>query len=237
MTFMDILNSPLLYSLVIVAIGYVLLFSVLTVIRSYKRGVAIGMDKTKLKNAAISSILYSVVPSLSIIVGLFSLAAVIGVPWSWFRLSVVGSVMYELMAADMVATATGYESIAALSTAGDANVAGVVMFVMSICILGGIVGSIFFTKSIQSGLSKVRGKGGFGILATSLLTLAMLCTFVPVQIGKGLIYAAVLVTAAVITFLHGVLIKKFKWTWLSNFVMADALILGMASALFWTKIL
>lgn len=83
----------------------------------------------------------------------------------------------------------------------------------------------------------MRGKGGFGILATSLLTLAMLCTFVPVQIGKGLIYAAVLVTAAVITFLHGVLIKKFKWTWLSNFVMADALILGMASALFWTKIL
>ena len=82
MTFMDILNSPLLYALVIVAIGYVLLFSVLTVIRSYKRGVAIGMDKTKLKNAAISSILYSVVPSLSIIVGLFSLAAVIGVPWS-----------------------------------------------------------------------------------------------------------------------------------------------------------
>lgn len=149
MTFMDILNSPLLYALVIAAIGYVLLFSVLTVIRSYKRGVAIGMDKTKLKNAAISSILYSVVPSLSIIVGLFSLAAVIGVPWSWFRLSVVGSVMYELMAADMVATATGYESIAALSTAGDANVAGVVMFVMSICILGGIVGSIFLQRAFS----------------------------------------------------------------------------------------
>ncbi len=237
MTFMEIFSSPLLYALVIAAIGYVLLFSVLTVIRSYKRGVEIGMDKRKLKNAAISSILYSVVPSLSIIIGLFSLAAVIGLPWSWFRLSVVGSVMYELMAADMVATATGYESIAALSAAGDAGVAGIVMFVMSLCILGGIVGSIFFTKSIQSGLSKMRGKGGFGILATSLLTLAMLATFVPIQLSNGPVFAAVLFTAAAITGLHRVVIKKFNWIWLSNFVMADALILGMASALLWTKIL
>lgn len=237
MTFTSIMNSKLLYGMVIIAILYVLLFSIWTVVRSWKRGIAIGMDKQKLKNAITSSMVYSIVPSVSIIIGLFGLSAVIGVPWSWFRLSVVGSVMYELMAAEMVATASGYESLSALNAAGDPNIAGVVMFVMSICILTGIVGSIFFTKSIQSGMQKARSKGGFGILATSLLSLAMLAAYVPLQISNGFVHAAVLITAAIIALLHGILIKKLHWTWLSNFVMADALILGMLSALIWTAIL
>ena len=127
-----------------------------------------------------SSALYSVVPSLSIVVGLFSLAAVLGIPWSWFRLSVVGSVTYELMAADMVGTAAGYESIAALNASGDSQMIGTIMFVMSICIMGGIVGSLIFTKGIQKGLNKAHDKGVFGILATNVLSLAMLCAYVPI---------------------------------------------------------
>lgn len=236
MTFNSIMSSPLLYGLVIAAIAYVLIFSILTLVRSWKRGLATGIDKTKLKNAATSSMIYSVVPSISIIIGMFGLAAVIGVPWSWFRLSVVGSVMYELMAADMVATATGYESISALNASGDARTAGMVMFVMSICILGGILGSILFTKGIQSGVQKARGSGGFGVLATSLLSLCLLVAYVPIQISSGVVNAAVLITAAVVALLHGIIIKRYKCAWLGNFVMADSLILGMASSLIWTRI-
>ena len=236
MTFNRIMNSPLLYGLVIAGIAYVLLFSVLTLARSWKRGLAIGIDRTKLKNAAISSMIYSIAPSISIVIGLFGLAAVIGVPWSWFRLSVVGSVMYELMAADMVATAAGYESIGALNASGDISAVGTVMFVMSICILGGIIGSIIFTKGIQSGMEKARNKSPFGVLAVSLLSLCMLAAYVPLQLMNGLIYAAVLFTAAVVALLHGLIIKRFHCQWLSNFVMADSLVLGMASSLLWTRI-
>lgn len=236
MTFSQIMNSPLLYVLVIAGIAYVLLFSLLTLRRSYRHAVEIGMDLQKLRGVISSSVLYSIVPSLSIVVGLFSLAAVLGVPWSWFRLSVVGSVMYELMAADMVGTAAGYESIAALNAAGDASVVGTVMFVMSICILGGIVGSLLFSKSIQSGLNKMRGKGVFGILATSVLSLAMVATFVPIQLMNGPVYAAVMLTSLVVALLHQIVIKRFGCKWLSNFIMADSLILAMASSLLWVKI-
>lgn len=238
MAFNEIMNSPLLFGLVGCGIVYILIFCGITLRKAYRHGVEIGLAKEKLTAAITSSAIYSVVPSFSIVIGLFSLAAVLGVPWSWFRLSVVGSVTYELMAADMVATGAGYESIAALNAAGEPSVVGTVMFVMSICILGGIVGVLIFGKKVQTGLQKARsGNGAAGALLTGVLSLAILEVFVPLQIVKGPVYLAVLVTSCVIVMLHTAVIKKFRCLWLRNFVMANTLILGMASSLIWVKII
>ena len=114
MTFNEIMNSPLLYGLVGAGIIYILIFCALTFRKAYGHALEIGMSKEKLRSVMVSTAIYSIVPSLSIVVGLFSLATVIGVPWAWFRLSVVGAVAYEVTAADMAATGAGYESIAAL---------------------------------------------------------------------------------------------------------------------------
>lgn len=114
MSFIEIMNSPLLYTLVGAAILYILVFCVITLRKSYRHALEIGITKEKIRAAIVSSAIYTIVPSISVVIGLFSLATVIGVPWSWFRLSVVGSVTYELVAADMAATGAGYESIAAL---------------------------------------------------------------------------------------------------------------------------
>ncbi len=238
MTFNEIMNSPVLYGLVIAGIIYILIFCLITFRKAYRHGVEIGISKEKLRTAITSSAIYSVVPSLSIVIGLFSLAAVLGVPWSWFRLSVVGAVTYELMASDMVATGAGYESIAALNAAGDASIVGTVMFVMSICILGGIVGVLLFGKKVQSGVQNARKKNGqTGALVTGVLSLAIIEAFLPLQMMKGPVYLAVVLTSCVIVVLHMQVIKKFKIGWLRNFVMANTLLLGMASSLIWEKIL
>lgn len=238
MTFNEIMNSPVLYGLVIAGIIYILIFCVITFRKAYRHGVEIGISKEKLKTAITSSAIYSVVPSLSIVIGLFSLAAVLGVPWSWFRLSVVGAVTYELMASDMVATGAGYESIAALNATGDASIVGTVMFVMSICILGGIVGVLLFGKKVQSGVQNARKKNGqTGALVTGVLSLAIIEAFLPLQMVKGPVYLAVVVTSCIIVVLHMQVIKKFNIGWLRNFVMANTLLLGMASSLIWEKIL
>lgn len=238
MTFIEIMNSPLLYGLVITAIIYILTFCLFTFKKAYKHGVEIGISKEKLKTTITASAIYSVVPSISIVIGLFSLAAVLGVPWSWFRLSVVGSVTYELMASDMVATGAGYESIAALNAAGDTSIVGTVMFVMSFCILGGIVGVLLFGKKVQSGVKNARTKNGqLGALVTGVLSFAVIETFLPIQMMKGPVYLAVVVTAWAIVLIQTQLIKKFHCTWLRNFVMANTLLFGMASSLIWEKIL
>ena len=238
MTFNEIMNSPLLYGLVGLGIAYIILFCLITLKKAYKHALELGITREKLKLVITSSAIYSVVPSISIVIGLFSLASVLGVPWSWFRLSVVGSVTYELMAADMVATGTGYESVAALNAAGDASVVGTVMFVMSICIMGGLIAILLFGKRIQMGLTKARSKHGeLGALITGVLSLAIIEAFLPMQLVKGPVFIAVVATSIGVTLLQVLLVKVTGWKWWNNFIMAVTLLVGMGSSLLWLQLL
>ena len=237
MSFMDVMNSPLLYILVSAGILYILIFCAVTFRKAYRHGLDIGMSKEKLRTVIVSSAIYTIVPSISIVIGLFSLSMV-GVPWSWFRLSVVGAVTYELMAADMAATGAGYESVAALNAIGDPSVAGTLMFVMSIGILGGMLGVLIFGKRIQMGVLKARSKNGMvGALLTGVLSLAIIEAFLPLQLIKGPVYCAVAITSCVATVLQMILVKKLKINWYRNFIMAVTLIVGMASSLIWVQVL
>ena len=111
---------------------------------------------------------------------------------------------------------------------------GTVMFVMSICIMGGLIAILLFGKKIQMGLTKARNKHGeLGALITGVLSLAIIEAFLPMQ----LIHLAVVFTSCIIVLIHLQIIKRFKCLWLRNFVMANTLLLGMASSLVWIKIL
>ncbi len=238
MTFNEIMNSPLLYGLVGAGIIYILIFCALTFRKAYGHALEIGMSKEKLRSVMVSTAIYSIVPSLSIVVGLFSLATVIGVPWAWFRLSVVGAVAYEVTAADMAATGAGYESIAALNAAGDTSIIGTLMFVMSIGIMGGMVGVLLFGKKIQEGVASARNKNGMlGALLTSVLSMAIIEALLPLQMIKGPVYLAVAFTALVLTFLQRQFVRITGLKWYRSFIMAVTLILGMASSLLWVQIL
>ena len=128
--------------------------------KSWRRCLELGISKEKLSAVARSSAVFTIVPSVSIVIGLFTLSTVLGIPWPWYRLSVVGSVSYELMAADMVADGMGYGSVGEMAAQADHTVFGAVMFVMSICILAGIIINIFAVEKIQTGMSTLKKKAG-----------------------------------------------------------------------------
>lgn len=238
MSLSAIMNSRLLYILVAGGLGLIFLLCAVMLKMAWGRCLELGISKQKIKDVIKSSVLFSIVPSISIVIGLFSLAAVLGVPWPWFRLSVVGSVSYELMAADMAATGAGYESIGALAAADNGTIAGAIMFVMSIGIMFGIVTCTIFGKKIQTSMASFREKNGaWGALATGCFTLAMLVVFLPVQVFKGPVFTLTLITSALITLAHNIIIKKTGWTWLSNFVLADSLVLAMVASVFFDSLL
>lgn len=160
MTFMSIMNSFPLYILVIAGLLFVFALCLVTLKQARQRALELGLSKEEIMGVIKSSALFSIVPSLSVVVGLFSLQAILGVPWSWYRLSVIGSVSYELIAADMAAIGAGYDSLAALVEVNDPNVAGAVMLAMSLGIIGGVVGCLFLGKSIQTGMASYRAKSG-----------------------------------------------------------------------------
>ena len=70
MTFNGIMNSPLLYGLVGLGIAYIILFCLITLKKAYKHALELGITREKLKLVITSSAIYSVVPSISIVIGL-----------------------------------------------------------------------------------------------------------------------------------------------------------------------
>lgn len=79
----DIISSPLLLTLVIVGLVYIAGFSVVYLVKACKRCLEMGITKEEIKSIIKSSVVFSIVPSLSIVVGLFALITVLGVVWPW----------------------------------------------------------------------------------------------------------------------------------------------------------
>lgn len=105
--------------------------------KAYTHCLELGISKEDLKNVIKSSLVFSIVPSLSIVVGLFALISVLGTVWSWWRLSVIGSLSYESLISSSVASAIGFSSSAEMLEGATGQQFGVVMILMSIGMLSG----------------------------------------------------------------------------------------------------
>ncbi|HJI05858.1 MAG: DUF5058 family protein [Faecalibacterium sp.] len=77
-TMKDIIQSPLLLALVIGGLLYISAFSLVYLKKAYDHCLELGITRKELSNVIKSSLIFSVVPSLSIVVGLFVLIAVLG---------------------------------------------------------------------------------------------------------------------------------------------------------------
>lgn len=238
MTLSQIINSPLLYALVAGGIAIVLAICAVFFARGRKRALELGLTSKDFNAAMRGCAVFSVIPSVAVIIGLFSLAPLLGTPWPWFRLSVVGSLQYELMAADLAATGVGYDSLAAFSAANDPTSFGTIMFVMSVSIMAGMVCNLFISKKICKTANSFTSKSGaWGALAISCFTIAMMCTFLPAQMVNGLIPLLVVGVSACVTILLTKLAVTKKIRWLNDYIMSFALLLGMASAVIFSNLL
>ena len=104
MSIMSQLNQPVLYLICGGIILFVALVCVVFLVRAYRAGVAIGMDRTKLKRTITASATFTVLPSVGILLGVIALSGSLGTPWPWLRLSVIGALHYETSVADAAAT-------------------------------------------------------------------------------------------------------------------------------------
>lgn len=80
MSFLEIANGNIMYLLAILVIVFVLVQSVIFLIRALREARRIGMEQGRIKKVITSSAIFSVVPSLPIIISLFALDAPVGHP-------------------------------------------------------------------------------------------------------------------------------------------------------------
>jgi hypothetical protein len=96
-----------LYLIAGAVILFVLCQSLFFLIKSWKHGKELGMNIKDLKNAVTSSALFTVPSALSVLATVIALAPALGLVIPWVRLSVIGNITYETVAATQAIEAFG----------------------------------------------------------------------------------------------------------------------------------
>lgn len=96
---MNIANSVPMWIACGIAVCLVLAQAVIFAVKAYKAGPKIGLNKKQMNKALKSSAITSIGPSVVVLSGMLSLLITVGGPVAWMRLSMIGSVMFESIAA------------------------------------------------------------------------------------------------------------------------------------------
>ena len=101
------INHPLLFILAGLLVAVVLAQSVYFLVKALRRSKAIGMDQTKIRKTIRTAAVFTVAPAVAIVISVIALSKSLGLPLPWLRLSVVGSLSYETIAAENAVSAMG----------------------------------------------------------------------------------------------------------------------------------
>lgn len=233
MSYQEVSESSLLYVLVIVSLLIIAAICVYYLLLCMRKAKEMGISKQKVNEIIKSTAIFSIVPSIAIAIGLVTLVIVIGIPYAWFRLSVIGSVSYELMASNMALSALKLD----LANA-DADAFGLIMWVMCVPITSTVLANIFVCKPMHLGTMRVgSGDKRWGALSQTTFMTALLVVLIVPMIFGGLVGLLTFVTSALIAVVVSMLAKKTGAKWMNDFILAICLIGAMGMSIVYTNLL
>ena len=250
-------NHPLLYVIAGILVAVVLAQSVFFLVKALRRSKELGMDQAKIRKTMISAGIFTVAPAVAIVISIMVLSKTLGLPLPWLRLSVVGSMSYETVAATNALTAMG-------QTLGSGNLTAQqfvnVLIVMTISIMLGIWLVPLIGKKLQTGMKSIANRDAkWADIFSNALFIGMIAAFlgfvfcdvsrlwsadssgmvttvkdgVEVQYTatSGLVPVCVMAVSALTMVVCGLLMKLPKMKWLSEYALPISLIVGMAAAI------
>jgi hypothetical protein len=241
-----------------VLVAVVIAQSVYFLVKALRRANQLGMDKKKLAKTIRTAAIFTIAPAVAIVISVIALSKSLGIPLPWLRLSVVGSMSYEAIAAENAVSAMGLTlgKIDALTAQQYINI----VLVMTISILVGIWLVPLIGKKLLGGMSTMANKDAkWADVFSNAMFIGMIATFLGyvfcdisrlwsgdengmvaitvegeqqlVTNTSGLIPVAVMAAAAVVMLICGLLMKKLKWKWLNDYALPISLVLGMLAAI------
>ena len=249
-------NHPVLYLIAGLLVAVVLAQSVFFLVKALRHSKKLGMDQKKIRKTMISAAIFTIAPAVAIVISIMVLSKTLGLPLPWLRLSVVGSMSYETVAANNALTAMG-QTLGAGDLSGQQFVN--VLIVMTISIMLGIWLVPVIGKKLQKGMASLANRDAkWADIFQSSLFIGMIAAFLGfvfcdvsrlwtatdgvvtvVKEGETLTYSAasglipvcVLAVSALIMVVCGLLMKLPKMKWLSEYALPISLVLGMAAAI------
>ena len=228
MDYLQIANSFPMWVAAGLSIALVLFQAIIFAKKSYGTGKEIGLTELQMKSAMKSSFITSLGPSVVILTGLLSLLVTVGGPMAWMRLSFIGSVMFEMMAAGFGTEAVGVKmGIDPMTELAFANAVWTMIL--------GSIGWIVFAVLTADKMEKVQvkfSKGDKGLLAI-ISVAAMLGSFGSLVSGHLLAMnnnTIAAVAGGMIMLVLSPLAEKKQIKWLKEWALTFALFGGMLIA-------
>ncbi len=233
-------NRPVLFVVAGVVVAVVLAQSIYFLLQAWRHGKRMGMTSEKMKKIAATAAVYTIAPAVAIVISVITLSKDLGVPLPWLRLSVVGSLSYETVAATNAESAMGltFGQVDALTAKQYVTIA----WVMTLSILVGIWLITILGKKVKNGIVKIgeKDKKWSDILMNSMF-IGMISAFLGYVFSDfgtifrgqtwGLIGPCVMLVSAVVMAVAGLLFKKTGKHWISDYALPVSLVVGMASAI------
>lgn len=266
-------NHPLLYIIAGILVAVVLAQSVFFLIKALRRSKELGMDQVKIRKTMKTAAIFTIAPAVAIVISVITLSKKLGLPLPWLRLSVVGSMSYETIAANNALSSMGQSlgSNSPLTAQQYVNV----LLVMTISIMVGIWLVPAIGKKLQNGMSSLSNRDakwadifqnslfigmisaflGFVFCDVSRLWTADASGHVTVTVSQflengekvqvpvrytatsGLVPVCTMIVSALVMVVCGLLMRKPKLKWLSEYALPISLIAGMAAAIPLTRLL
>lgn len=220
-----LMNSVPMWLACGLAVALILVQAVIFARQAYAAGPQVGLTSLQLKSAIRSSAITSIGPSIVILSGMLSLLISVGGPMAWMRLSLIGSVMFESMAAGIGTGAVG------VTLGSDPMTQEAFAMAVWTMILGSI-GWVIFSTLTANRMDKVQNavaKGDTAML-TVISTAAIIGAFSSlssahlIKLNKN---AIACVAGAVIMLILNPIAEKKNIRWLKDWNLTFAILGGM----------
>lgn len=240
-------NFPLVFVLGAVIALTVIIMSVVFLVKAIKRGKKIGMTNEQFKKAITTSAVFSIVPSIPIVIGIGVMMQFLGLAIPWIRLTVIGALQYEISAVFAVSD----------GAAMNASMVVTATLVMTISIISGPLFNSIFYKKYQGKMMEmqIKNKKKMDTITGSLLSGMLAGIISAILIGgfftlknttpdntevpelanivtNGSVTLIVLATSMGIMTICGIIMKVFKQKWIENYALPFSILGAMLVAFF-----
>lgn len=233
----DFKESGFMYAMAAFIIGFIVVESVFFMVKAWKRARQLGISKDTLKNTVISAALFTIAPAISILATVLVLSSALGIVLPWIRLSVIGNLAYETVAASTMLEQFGSNINIEVT---DPKQFSAVMWVMTVGTTFALFLVPIFCKFIQKKIggvvSKSEKNSKLADNVSAAAFIGIIAAFIAVSInGKsadgssdaGFMSIATLVSAMVIMIILESLCHKFNLKKLEMFALPISIFAAM----------
>ena len=218
----DIQKSLVMWIACGIPVVVVILQSLLFARKAYREGPGMGLSKEQMNRAMRSSAITSIGPSIVVLTGMLSLLVTMGGPVAWMRLSLIGSVMFEAIAAGIGTSAVGV-TLGTDAMTGEAFAMG--LWVMILCSIGWVIFATLFADRMEVLQNKITGGNSAKLIALSgAAVIGIFAAMTAQHLVKLNKHALAAVLGALIMFVLQTICRKKNLQWLREWALTFALL-------------